>query len=287
MDTVLTSIAALGGLTLALGTVLAAAARLFYVDEDPRIDMVDGMLPQANCGACGFPGCRAFAEALVSQKSEPVKCTVSSDLDRQNIASYLGVAAGTAHRKVARLACAGGTNAAYQHALYRGLSSCRAASMVGGAGKSCSWGCLGLGDCQVVCNFNAIHMSPFRLPVVHEARCTACGDCVDICPKDLFSLQTESRRLWVACKSQEEGDRVLEVCEVGCTACGKCAMDAPDLVHMDGPLPVIDMTLPHSHKNATERCPTGAMLWMGTNGPEYGAEAPRLRRKEALPPRSA
>ena len=284
---ILIALSALGGLTLLLASMLILANKKLYVYEDPRIDVVEDMLPHANCGACGFPGCRPFAESLVSGVSLPGKCTVSSEDGRMAIAEYLGVSLGAEEKRVARLACAGGTNVALNRARYKGLESCQAASLVSGGGKGCFWGCLGYGDCESVCDFDAITMSPFSLPVVDVDKCTACGDCVEVCPKDLFSLQPISHQLWVACKNLEQGDDILEECQVGCTACGKCAMDAPDLVHMDGPLPVIDMTLPHSHKNATERCPTGAMLWMGTNGPEYGAEAPRLRRKEALPPRSA
>lgn len=283
MPQLVAAILALGGITLILGTLLAWASRAFYVYEDPRLDVVDGMLPQANCGACGYPGCRAFAEALVTQKTAPAKCTVSDDEGRQSIATFLNMDAGHAHRRVARLACAGGLNAAYQHAEYRGLSTCRAAVAVGSAGKSCAWGCMGIGDCQVVCDFDAIHLSPFRLPIVDEARCTACGDCVEICPKDLFSLQPADNQLWVACRSQEAGDRVLAVCEVGCTACGRCAMDAPDqLIRMENELPVIE---PHNQhpRGPIERCPTGAIVWFGKNGPEHGLDAPVISRKQALP----
>ena len=182
---VLTSIGALGGLSLLLVTLLVLAHRKLHVDEDPRIDEVEQMLPHANCGACGFPGCRPFAEALVTGAASPGKCSVSTDDGRARIAAFLGVDVGAEEKRVARLACAGGSNVARNRAHYEGLESCRAAAQVAGGGKGCFWGCLGLADCAVVCDFEAIRMNAHSLPVVDEARCTACGDCVEACPKDL------------------------------------------------------------------------------------------------------
>ncbi|MCB9462192.1 MAG: RnfABCDGE type electron transport complex subunit B [Candidatus Eisenbacteria bacterium] len=277
---IVTATLALGGLALVLTTLLVLAQKRLAVVEDPRIDVVEDMLPHANCGACGLPGCRPFAEALVQGATAPGKCTVSSQDAREAIASYLGVDVGAEEKRVARLACAGGTNVARNHARYDGLESCRAAAHVAGGGKGCFWGCLGIGDCEVVCDFDAIHMDANRLPVVDEDKCTACGDCVDVCPKDLFSLQPISRRLWVQCKSLDEGDDVLEECEVGCTACGKCAMDGPGLIRMVNNLPVIDYSRPHKTQVPIQRCPTGAIVWLDPKaGPVKGPEAKKIIRK--------
>lgn len=259
---IIIAISALGGLTLILAIMLVVANRKLYVYEDPRIDVVEGMLPHANCGACGYPGCRPFAEALVSEETLPGKCTVSSEEGREAIAGYLGVALGGEEKQVARLACAGGTNVARNRANYEGMESCRAASLVSGGGKGCFWGCLGFGDCESVCDFDAIGMDEHGLPVVDVEKCTACGDCVEVCPKDLFSLQPISHQLWVACKNLEHGDDVLEDCQVACTACGRCAMDAPgELIEMENNLPVINYSLNHAIKEPIERCPTGAIIW--------------------------
>ncbi len=119
---VITAVVALGGLTLLLATGLIVANRKLHVEEDPRFDVVEDMLPSTNCGACGFPGCRPFAEALVSGEALPGKCTVSGEADRVAIAAYLGVDVGAEEKRVARLACAGGTNVARNHARYDGLS---------------------------------------------------------------------------------------------------------------------------------------------------------------------
>lgn len=281
---IIISIAALGGLTLALALMLILANRKLYVFEDPRIDMVEDLLPHANCGACGYPGCRPFAEALVSGSVLPGKCTVSSDEGRAVIADYLGVALGAEEKRVARLACAGGMNVALNRAIYQGLSSCQAAALISGGGKGCFWGCLGHGDCEVVCDFDAISMDSFSIPVVDVDKCTACGDCVEVCPKDLFSLQPVSHRLWVACKNLEAGDDILENCQVACTACGKCAMDAGgDLIEMINNLPVINYSENHQTQVPIQRCPTGAIVWLDEEmGIIKGHESKRIIRKGRL-----
>ena len=271
----------LGLLTLALAGLIAVANKKLYVYEDPRIDQVEDMLPHANCGACGFPGCRPFAEALVAGQILPGKCSVSSDDGRAAIASFLGVALGAEEKRVARLACNGGMNVAINQAYYKGVSTCQAATLISGGGKACSWGCLGYGDCEVVCDFDAISMNEFGIPVVDVQKCTACGDCVEACPKGLFSIHPISHRLWVACKSLEAGDEVLDVCDVGCTACGKCAMDAEDnMITMVKNLPVINYSKNHKTQDPIQRCPTGAIVWMDDkDGIIKGKEAKKIIRK--------
>jgi Na+-translocating ferredoxin:NAD+ oxidoreductase RNF subunit RnfB len=281
--TALTAIGAIGGLTFVLASLLVLANRKLYVEEDPRIDRVEEMLPHTNCGACGHPGCRPFAEALVAGTALPGKCTVSTDEGRAAIADFLGVDVGAEEKWVARLACAGGTNVARNRAHYTGLTSCRAAAEVAGGGKGCFWGCLGLDDCYDACDFDAILMDAHDLPIVNEEKCTACGDCVDACPKDLFSLQPASHRLWVACRSLEAGDELLEDCEVACTACGRCAMDAPELIAMENNLPVVDYGRKHDTKVPIQRCPTGAIVWIDAQaGPIKGPAARKIIRRGVL-----
>ncbi len=281
---VLTAVGAIGALTLVLTSLLVLANHKLHVEEDPRIDVVEDMLPHANCGACGFPGCRPFAEALVGAEALPAKCTVSSADGQARIAAYLGVDVGAEEKRLARLACAGGSNVARDHARYDGLETCAAAALVAGGGKGCFWGCLGLADCYVACDFDAIHMDAQSLPVVDEDKCTACGDCVDACPKDLFSLQPASRRLWVACKSLAAGDGILDDCEVACTACGRCAMDAPDLIRMENNLPVVDYSRNHATQVPIQRCPTGAIVWLDPQaGPVKGPAAKKIIRQGARP----
>jgi Na+-translocating ferredoxin:NAD+ oxidoreductase RNF subunit RnfB len=269
---------------LMLATVLVLANRRLAVYEDPRIDEVEDMLPHANCGACGTAGCRAFAEKLVAGELQPSGCTVNSTEMNQVIANYLGVELGSREKLVARLACAGGSHVAKRHGDYKGIDSCRAASLVAGGGKGCAWGCLGIADCKQVCDFNAIHMDEHDLPQVDNDLCTACGDCVDICPRDLFSLQPLSHRLWVACKNLEKGEAAEAECMVACNGCGRCAMDAPEqLISINNNLAVIDYSKNSlASKIAIERCPTGAIVWI-EGKVQKGSSAVKIIRKSALP----
>lgn len=272
------------GCLLSLG--LATANRRLHVYEDPRIDTVEEMLPGANCGACGQAGCRAFAEAVVSGQAAPVLCTVSAPAGIKAVADYLGRDAGTAVKRVARLACAGGTNVAWNRATYGSAQTCRGAALIAGGGKGCSWGCLGLGDCAVVCDFGAIRMNEHSLPVVDESKCTACNDCVDVCPKDLFSIHPVNHHLWVACKSLAEGDTALAECRVACNGCGRCAADAVQGgVTMRNNLPEVDYSRNRDFsKTIIQRCPTGAIVWIAEDGVvEKGAAAPPVVRKSPLP----
>jgi len=275
----------MGGLTLLLAAILVLVNKRFFVKEDKRIGQVEEMLPHTNCGACGYPGCRAFAEALVKQEVLPGKCNVSSIEAKQQIAAFLNVDTGNTEKIVARLACAGGDNVARYRANYTGLPSCQAATQVGGGHKLCTWGCLGFGDCEIACTFDAITMDEHGLPHVSEEKCTGCGDCVKACPKDLFSLHPISHRLWVACNNRDAGDSLLDACEVACTACGRCAMDAPgELIEMHNNLPLIDYSQSHDTQVPIQRCPTGAIVWLNSDSSvAKGRESKKIIRHTPLP----
>jgi len=268
--------AIMGGLGLFFGTVLAVAYRFLRVEEDPRIDLVEEMLPGSNCGACGEPGCRAFGEKIVGGVVAPGKCTVSSPDAIDGIAEFLGVDPGGEEKRVARLHCAGGRGRSNQIAAYEGFESCRGAQLVGGGGKGCAWGCLGLGDCREACTFDAIVMNADGLPMVDIDLCTACGDCVSICPRDLFEILPLRQPLLVQCRIPLSGDEARALCTVACDACGRCAQDAaPDLIRMEGNLPVIDYEqLGPTDPQATLRCPTGAIQWVPSG--QFGAPQPRI-----------
>lgn len=261
---ILDAVLILGGVGLVFGVFIAVANKRLWVWEDPRIDIVAQMLPNANCGACGLPGCRAFAEQAVAGKVAPAQCTVSGEAAREQIAGFLGVDAGEAVKNVARLLCGGGSDVAVYQAEYRGLPTCAAAAAVAGGAKGCTWGCLGLADCEHVCDFDAIHMSETGLPVVDIDKCTACGDCVEACPKLLFELRPVNAGLLVQCKNLMGGDDVLEQCKVACTACGKCVQDAAaGLISVASGVAVVNydkITL--AEPRAVERCPTGAIVWL-------------------------
>ncbi|MFW5925633.1 MAG: RnfABCDGE type electron transport complex subunit B [Myxococcota bacterium] len=281
MTQVMIAGAAMMGLAFVFGAILAAANRFLRVEEDPRIDEVEEMLPGTNCGACGQPGCRAFAEVVVGGEASPGQCTVSSPDGIERIASFLGVEAGQEEKRVARLHCAGGSSAVRKHASYEGLESCRAAFLVNRGGRACAYGCLGLGDCQRACTFDAIHMNGEDLPVVSVDPCTACGDCVDACPLDLFTIEPLGHQVIVQCNSPLVGDQARATCAVACDACGRCALDAPEgVIEMVDGLPKI-----HRPREATEastyRCPTGAIAWVEGEQLAYDVPIAALRRRHA------
>jgi len=264
LDAIIQSISILTGVCLVFGALIALAHRRFQVFEDPRIDAAHELLPGNNCGACGAPGCRAFAEGLVAGEQQPAGCTVMGPAEIEDVARLLGVEAGEAVKRVARLLCAGGDDVAIQNAEYRGFASCKAAAAVAGGGKGCTWGCLGLADCETACDFDAIQMSATRLPIVDPIGCTACGDCVDACPKDLFVIMPLEHHLIVQCKSELEGNEAVGLCSVACDGCGKCALDAAEgLIDIVHGLAVIDYTKHRlAEPDATKRCPTGAIDWV-------------------------
>ncbi|HET9984881.1 MAG TPA: (Fe-S)-binding protein [Longimicrobiales bacterium] len=284
MGVILGSMAILGGVGVAFGILIALAYRKLRVREDPRIDGVVELLPNNNCGACGFPGCRGFAEALVRKVAAPAGCTVMNTEQRSDVAAYLGVDVGEAVRRVARLLCAGGADVAPRKASYYGVGSCAAAVGVGGGGKACPWGCVGLADCAVSCAFDAIAMNENGLPVVDPDRCTACGDCVEACPLGLFTLLPLDAHLLVQCRNLLEGDAATAVCSVACNACGRCVADAaPGLVSMRGGLAVVDYSkIDLANESAIRRCPTGAIAWVEGAQFQPGLPAPAAAEKRPV-----
>ncbi len=252
------------GIGLFFGTVLAIAQRFLKVDEDPRIEATNELLPGTNCGACGQPGCLPFAEKLVAGDVDPGQCTVSTDEAIEQIAEYLQVDAGRAEKLVARVRCNGGHLQANQIAEYRGFEGCRAAAVVSGGGMGCSWGCLGLGDCERACTCDAIHMNSNGLPQVDMEKCRACPDCVAACPRDLMELVPLNQNLYVQCNIPLAGEAATQLCKVACDACGKCVADAaPGLIAMRDNLPVIDYASgAEARPEAIFRCATNSIVWL-------------------------
>jgi electron transport complex protein RnfB len=275
---ILDSALILGGLGLFFGLLIAIVNKKFRVKEDPRITEVEELLPSTNCGACGLPGCRAFAEAVVSGEQQPSACTVIGQEDMQDIARYLGVDVGESNKKVARLLCAGGNNEAVQNSDYSGYETCKAAASVAGGGKACSWGCLGLADCEDSCLLDAIYMNENALPVVIPELCTACNDCVVACPKDLFELMPIDQKLIVQCKNLLNGDAAEDLCSAACNSCNKCVADAePSVIQIINNLAVINYDKNElTDPKATLRCPTKAIVWV--EGQQFVEKSSKLER---------
>lgn len=226
MFNVMISILTMGLLGAFFAFGLSIARKKFKVEEDPRIDRVEDALPGANCGACGYPGCRAMAEAIVKGEAVPDGCPVGGGETAREVAEIMGLEIGESERRVAVLLCRGTEEAAKRKAEYRGVGECYAASLVQSGDKFCSYGCLGYGDCVDACNFDALHMGDDGLPVVDREKCTACGMCVKACPKNLFELHPESRKLFVFCKSHDNPKNSRKNCKNACTGCMICTKGA-------------------------------------------------------------
>lgn len=214
------SILAATGLAFGLG--LAYASKKFAVEVDERLDKIKEVLPGANCGACGYPGCEGYAAAIVSGEAGVEKCTVGGIPAAKAICGIMGVnAAGEQVDMVARVMCDGRCNVSRDKFQYTGISSCTAASQLFSGGKQCAYGCLGYGSCQEVCDFDAIVISNGVAKIL-EDKCKACGKCVEICPKNIISIDPKKGRYSVLCKSTDKGGIVRKNCDVGCIGCMKC-----------------------------------------------------------------
>ncbi len=260
----------LGGLGIVFGVGLAIASKKFCIVIDPRITEVFSHLPGANCGACGFPGCMAFAEGLIQGTCTVEKCAVSNEEKRLAIGKILGIEVKAKVRRVAVLHCSGGKNRVKDKFIYKGITDCLSANLVMQGPRACVYGCIGFGSCLEVCPFDAISMNKENLPVVNEDKCRACGKCVAICPKKLFTLTAISKDYAVRCRSLDFGKKVMDVCKVGCIGCRKCEKACPiQAIKITDNLAVIDYNLCDNRGECFKACPTGAIakkenkIWRG------------------------
>ena len=246
-------------------SLLYLIAKKFNVVEDPRIEQVQEALPGANCGGCGFPGCSGFASACVSRGSlEGLFCPVGGDATMENVAGILGLKASKSDPLVAVVRCNGNCDARPKINEYNGAISCKIASTLYSGETACSFGCLGFGDCQVACDFDALHINPQTgLPEVDEDKCTACGACVKACPKMIIELRKKgpkSRRIYVSCVNEDKGGIARKACKNACIGCSKCFKECPfDAISMGKNLAYIDHTKCRLCRKCVSVCPTSAI----------------------------
>lgn len=258
---IILSIAVIGGLALFFALVLTFASRRLAVKEDPLVARLEGVLPGTNCGACGFAGCRAAAEALAGRRADAGACVAGGPELAAEIAAILGVSATAAARRVAVVHCQGGEGRARERFAWQGVPSCLAAGQTAGGFKQCAWGCLGQGDCVRACPFDALTMGADRLPVVSAAACVGCGRCVAACPRGIITLLPREHKVYLACVSRGRGRPVRDACTVGCIGCGVCVkVSAPGALVMEENLPRPDYGAGDDLTRAAQRCPMKCFL---------------------------
>ncbi len=268
----------LGVIAIISALLLYFVSKKFEVYEDPRIGAVSEVLPQANCGGCGYPGCSGFAAACVGASSlEGLFCPVGGSAVMGQVADILGMSAAAADPMIAVVRCNGTCEARPKVNEYQGAKSCKIASVLYAGETGCSFGCLGLGDCALSCDFDALHMNPVTgLPEVDEEKCTSCGACVKACPKMIIELRKKGpkgRRVFVSCVNKDKGGVAMKACKSACIGCGKCQKTCPfEAITVENNLAYIDHNKCRLCRKCVAVCPTGAIH--ETNFPPRKPEAP-------------
>ncbi|MBQ3635617.1 MAG: Fe-S cluster domain-containing protein [Bacteroidales bacterium] len=262
---ILITVCALAATGLIAALILYFVSQKFKVYEDPRIGQVEGVLPGANCGGCGFPGCHGMAEALVKAEDlSKLMCPVGGADCMSKVAAILGKEVTAAAPKVAVVRCNGNCAARPKTANYDGARSCAIAAAHFAGETACSYGCLGCGDCVAACKFDAIKMNPETgLPEVDDEKCVACGACVKACPKNIIELRNKgvkNRRIWVSCVNKDKGAVAMKACKSACIGCGKCAKECPfGAITVENNVAYIDYTKCKMCRKCVAACPTKAI----------------------------
>ncbi len=258
MSIVIGAVILLAGLGLTFGVILAVASKFFHVQIDERIEMINEILPGANCGGCGFPGCMGYADAIIMQNAEPTLCAPGGAGTAEKIASLLGIEVEAGTRNFPIVKCQG--TAAVQAFEYDGIPSCRGASLIQGGFLLCTSGCLGLGDCASVCPVDAISMER-GIPEIDEEICISCGKCEKECPRQIIELRPSTDFVHVRCGNREKGKAAKTACPSACIACKKCEKECPfDAIHVIDNLAVIDYEKCKNCGKCVKVCPMNVIV---------------------------
>lgn len=266
MDLILIAVVSLGAIGLIAAIILYVASKKFAVYEDPRIAQVAEVLPQANCGGCGYPGCSGFAAACVKAGSlEGKLCPVGGQPTMEKVAGILGLEAAASEPKVAVVRCNGTCANRPRITQYDGVRSCVIANSTYGGETGCTFGCLGCGDCVAACKFDAIRMNPETgLPEVDEEKCTACGACSKACPRAIIEIRPKgknNRRVYVQCVNKDKGVIARKACAAACIGCGKCVKVCPfEAITLAANLAYIDPAKCKSCRKCEMECPQNAII---------------------------
>lgn len=265
MNVILYTLYTLGIMGFTAGGLLMLASKKLSVQVDTRVEELANVLPESNCGACGYASCMALAKALAAGEAAATSCIAGGSKVAGEVAEILGKPVDLTQitQQVAVVQCRGGKGTACERFEYTGLKDCSAALLVAGGHKACVYGCLGLGTCVVVCPFDAIKMGEDGIPIIDEDKCTACGKCVEVCPRNIITLIPREKEVYLACVSHDKLKKVRDICKVGCITCGICVkpnITPEELIAMgDENLPIVNWEKGKDLKNllgeAIKKCP--------------------------------
>ncbi len=269
----------LSSIGVVAAVILFVVSKKFYVYEDPLIAEVDEILPAANCGGCGSPGCKAFAEKLVnSDDISELFCPVGGNDVMKLVSEILGKEVAEKDPTVAVLRCQGGCDVRPKTTIYQGPRTCAISAMVYGGETDCQYGCLGDGDCVEVCDFDAMYMDESTgLPVIITDKCTSCEACVKACPRDIIEMRPKNKRdlkIFIGCLNEDKGGIAKKSCDVACIGCSKCDDVCPkDAITMNNNLAYIDPAICTLCRKCVEVCPTHSII--ETNFPVKKVKKPQ------------
>ncbi len=255
---ILKAVAAVGGIGIVFGILLAVASKIFFVKKDERLDLITEALPGANCGGCGYAGCGNLAEAILSGDAAVNSCPAGGEKSASRIAEIMGVKPSHSEKAVAAVLCS--KSCGKEEFSYNGITSCEAANVFFGGDNLCKFACLGLGTCVNACPFGALRIENDRA-VVSEDICTGCGKCASVCPKNIIRLVPASRSVTVNCSSKDKGIDTKKVCTAGCIACRLCEKNCPaGAIKVNENCADIDYTLCTGCGICKEKCPVGVII---------------------------
>lgn len=297
MSFIIQAVIVLGVIAILAAAVLYICSKKFAVYEDPRIGQVAEILPGANCGGCGFPGCSGMADALVkgcdAGSIDGLNCPVGGAEVMTKVADLLGMAIANSDPKVAVVRCNGTCANRPKIAEYKGLRTCAAMHSCGAGETACGYGCLGCGDCVAVCQFGAISINPETgIAEVDEEKCTACGACVKACPRNIIELRkkgVKGRRVYVSCVNKDKGPAAMKACAAACIGCGKCQKEcAFEAITIANNVSYIDPDKCRLCRKCEKVCPTHAIVAVNFPAPKpRPAAETEAAKPEAAKPEAA